>query len=164
MPTSMYTEAELKAMYHCLRRAMQDYEENARRLRFKRDPQTSNVLGEFAVKGNYGIVRVCYKHVADCFQELCTLSHELGHARSWLDGLHTTAYHQMLDAKTPLNTLTDPAMKQFVMEEETRAWRTGWKLVQFVGMGDKTAYETEADQALSIYADEMSLQHVPFVI
>jgi hypothetical protein len=89
---------------------------------------------------------------------LCTLSHELGHARSWLHGDRTDAYvvaHQAFRASDP--SQLSEAEKRHILDEEMRAWRNGFEIAQEVGFADGDAFLREAERALRYYFDALKL-------
>ncbi|SRR6266496_4088388 len=123
-------------------------------------PPVNDRVGEFAVRGSALGFAVLYpREERPWVSEFCTMCHELGHARSWLQGERTPEY-EAAHRVEPLSSLSDRA-KRLVIDEETRAWRYGFELATDVGFRDQHAYEAEADKALGEYCDQMALPRPP---
>lgn len=122
-------------------------------------------VGEFLPHPNnptLGVIALYPRKPPDPFKILCTLVHELGHAKSWLEGTRTEAYLAVYRHPNPAE-LSDKE-KQLIMEEEIRAWEKGYQTAQEVGFSQQEEYCAEANRALRFYYDKLKLEPKPFTI
>lgn len=118
--------------------------------------------GQFSPSQNerdrYVRIRIFREHQerpGDAFDELCTLSHELGHWRSWALDQPPAGYDRLVSVEMRDKWLDLPEPERLVVfDEEVRAWRHGHVLAAEVGFTDFSAYEATARMKLMIYCKE----------
>ena len=91
--TVIHTEEQYFAMLGALRKRYDRYKIGAKSLAIKVEvDRVYKIVGEFLPRNNLGMVAVYPRKPYDNFKIFCTLCHELGHAKSWLDGTRRREY------------------------------------------------------------------------
>lgn len=91
--------------------------------------------------------------------ELCTLCHELGHWRSWLEGNHSAEYNSAISTE-PRSSLP-PHAKHLILDEERRAWDYGRSFAAEAGFNDRWAYDLRARLGVGNHLARLQLADAP---
>jgi len=123
----MHSLRECHEMFLALMEAYKRKVVGDREVRILWRPNPSGIVGEFSPLGapsRIGVVVLYPRMPLHPLRVLCTLCHELGHARSWWEGTRDDAYllaHEefkaSVQAATP-SSLLSPLVKRLIVDVE----------------------------------------------
>lgn len=148
-----------------LRTAYDGKKFGSREIRIKIDSLVADRVGEFCPlprNARVGVVSLYPRKPYDHFKIFCTLAHELGHAKSWLDGKRSDAY--VAADRYPNPDELSVVEKRLILEEEIRAWENGYEIAREFGFSHDDAYCVEASRALQYYYTKLKLPSEQFVL